>query len=109
MTQQEMRCPKCRGLMVSYERSGVVVDQCQDCRGIFLDRGELERLTEAESAYYRAQAAPPPAAPPPPGPAPAPGSSTGIDAADVMKAVVKMAGSSGSKKSGKGFLSQFLG
>ena len=104
MTQQEMRCPKCRGLMVSYERSGVVVDQCQECRGIFLDRGELERLTEAESAYYRAQAAPPP-----PGPAPAPASSTGIDAADVMKAVVKMAGSSGSKKSGKGFLSQFLG
>ena len=104
MTQQEMRCPKCRGLMVSDERSGVVVDQCQECRGIFLDRGELERLTEAESAYYRAQAAPPP-----PGPAPAPASSTGIDAADVMKAVVKMAGSSGSKKSGKGFLSQFLG
>jgi uncharacterized protein len=49
----EMVCPKCRGVMGSYERNGVVVDQCQDCRGIFLDRGELERLVEAESAYHR--------------------------------------------------------
>jgi len=48
-----MVCPKCRGVMSSYERNGVVVDQCQDCRGIFLDRGELERLVEAESAYHR--------------------------------------------------------
>jgi uncharacterized protein len=48
-----MVCPKCRGEMTSYERNGVVVDQCQDCRGIFLDRGELERLVEAESAYHR--------------------------------------------------------
>jgi uncharacterized protein len=49
----DMVCPKCRGAMTSYERNGVVVDQCQDCRGIFLDRGELERLVEAESAYHR--------------------------------------------------------
>lgn len=39
-------CPKCRGAMTSYERSGVVVDQCTECRGIFLDRGELERLLD---------------------------------------------------------------
>jgi uncharacterized protein len=49
----EMVCPKCRGTMSSYERNGVVVDQCQDCRGIFLDRGELERLVDAEGAYHR--------------------------------------------------------
>ena len=30
----------------SYERSGVVIDQCGECRGIFLDRGELEKLFE---------------------------------------------------------------
>jgi len=48
-----MVCPKCRGVMSSYERNGVVVDQCQDCRGIFLDRGELERLVEAEGVYHR--------------------------------------------------------
>ena len=49
-------CPKCRGEMRAYERSGVTVDQCTECRGIFLDRGELERLVDAESAY--ADAAP---------------------------------------------------
>lgn len=32
--------------MSSYERSGVVVDQCTECRGLFLDRGELERLLD---------------------------------------------------------------
>ena len=38
--------------MRSYERSGLQVDQCSDCRGIFLDRGELEKLVDAEGAYY---------------------------------------------------------
>ncbi|WP_238384885.1 TFIIB-type zinc ribbon-containing protein [Segeticoccus rhizosphaerae] len=50
MTNQ-MTCPKCRGTMTSYERNGVHVDQCQDCRGLFLDRGELERLVDAEAAF----------------------------------------------------------
>ncbi len=38
--------------MRTYERNGVTVDQCSDCRGVFLDRGELERLVDAEGAYY---------------------------------------------------------
>jgi Zn-finger nucleic acid-binding protein len=49
--------------MRSYERNEVHVDQCTGCGGLFLDRGELERLVTAESAYYGApaggQAAPP--------------------------------------------------
>lgn len=45
-----MRCPKCAAEMVTYERSGIHVDQCRECRGIFLDRGELERMVDAESA-----------------------------------------------------------
>jgi uncharacterized protein len=48
----ELVCPKCHSPMRSYERSGLTVDQCTGCRGIFLDRGELERLVDAESAYY---------------------------------------------------------
>lgn len=58
----QMTCPKCHGQMRQYERNGVTVDQCTDCRGIFLDRGELERLTAAETAWHgsRQQAAPPP-------------------------------------------------
>ncbi len=47
-----MTCPKCQGAMRSYERNGVTVDQCTECRGIFLDRGELERLIDAEGAHY---------------------------------------------------------
>ena len=43
--------------MRSYERSGITVDQCSECRGIFLDRGELERLVDAENSHY---SAPPP-------------------------------------------------
>jgi hypothetical protein len=49
--------------MTSYERNGVTVDQCADCRGLFLDRGELEHLLEAEKAWGGTQA--PVAAPQP--------------------------------------------
>lgn len=48
-----MTCPKCQGSMRSYERNQVTVDQCIDCRGIFLDRGELERLVDAELSFSR--------------------------------------------------------
>jgi uncharacterized protein len=54
----ELVCPKCQGLMRTYERSGVTVDQCGDCRGIFLDRGELERLVDAEQGWQRSHSAP---------------------------------------------------
>jgi uncharacterized protein len=47
-----LTCPKCQGTMRSYERNGVTVDQCSECRGVFLDRGELERLIDQESSYY---------------------------------------------------------
>lgn len=47
--------------MRTYERSGVTVDQCEQCHGLFLDRGELERIAAAEMAYnaQQAQQAPP--------------------------------------------------
>jgi Zn-finger nucleic acid-binding protein len=50
-----MICPKCGADLRSYERNGVTIDQCTGCRGIFLDRGELERLLDAEGAFYAAQ------------------------------------------------------
>jgi Zn-finger nucleic acid-binding protein len=70
-----MTCPKCHGSMRTYERSNVHVDQCTECRGIFLDRGELEHLIDGEQrwaagapAVAPAPASPqsPPQAPPPP-------------------------------------------
>jgi Zn-finger nucleic acid-binding protein len=47
----DLTCPKCQSPMRSYERNGVTVDQCTGCRGVFLDRGELERLVDAEGAF----------------------------------------------------------
>ena len=52
-------CPKCEGEMRNYERNGIVIDQCRECRGVFLDRGELERMIDAEGAFQ--QSAPGPA------------------------------------------------
>lgn len=54
--------------MRQYERSGVTVDQCTECRGIFLDRGELDRLIDVEDAWHRGSAPPVAASPPQPPP-----------------------------------------
>lgn len=62
----ELTCPKCHGAMRTYERNRVHIEQCTECRGIFLDRGELEQLMAAEAAWQAAPAAPPTAPPPPP-------------------------------------------
>ncbi|WP_329083365.1 MULTISPECIES: TFIIB-type zinc ribbon-containing protein [unclassified Streptosporangium] len=61
-----MQCPKCRGAMRTYERNGVHIDQCESCRGIFLDYGELETLTRMESQWSQQSHAAPPPPPPPP-------------------------------------------
>ena len=45
-------CPKCQGAMWTYARGGIVVELCEDCRGIFLDQGELERLIDAEGGGW---------------------------------------------------------
>jgi Zn-finger nucleic acid-binding protein len=45
--------------MRSYERNGIVIDQCAECRGVFLDRGELEKLIDAESREAATAPAPP--------------------------------------------------
>lgn len=49
-----MRCPNCGNRMRSHERSGATVEECTGCRGVYLDRGELERLIDAEAGFYAA-------------------------------------------------------
>jgi uncharacterized protein len=40
-----MLCPRCnKNTLQEREKDGVTIDICQECRGIWLDRGELERL-----------------------------------------------------------------
>ncbi|MFB9687190.1 zf-TFIIB domain-containing protein [Amycolatopsis plumensis] len=51
-------CPKCQNQMRTVDKNGIHIDQCDGCRGIFLDRGELEAIVGAESSYYGQQ--PPP-------------------------------------------------
>ena len=60
-------CPKCQNTMRTVDRQGIHIDQCDSCRGIFLDRGELESILSAEQRYSAAAAPPPPyqGAPPP--------------------------------------------
>lgn len=48
----QLSCPKCAGEMATYERSGITLDQCRECRGFFLDRGELEKLIDAEGGAW---------------------------------------------------------
>ncbi len=46
-----MDCPKCDAEMVTSDRNGIMIEECGRCRGVYLDRGELELLIDAESQY----------------------------------------------------------
>jgi Zn-finger nucleic acid-binding protein len=52
-----MLCPSCKtARLVMSERSGVEIDYCPDCRGVWLDRGELDKIIERMSAAQASQA-----------------------------------------------------
>lgn len=40
-----LMCPVCQGPMREINRDGVHIDTCTRCRGVWLDRGELEKLS----------------------------------------------------------------
>src|SRR5687768_10642519 len=48
-----MFCPSCQNTLRERERDGVMLDICPGCGGVWLDRGELEKLTRYERGYYR--------------------------------------------------------
>ena len=56
-----MKCPIDGNALVIAERSGVEIDYCPQCRGVWLDRGELDKIIE-RSAAYTAPPPPPPSA-----------------------------------------------
>lgn len=41
-----MNCPNCKVSLVMSERQGIEIDYCPQCRGIWLDRGELDKIIE---------------------------------------------------------------
>lgn len=57
-----MQCPIDGAQLVMTERAGVEIDYCPQCRGVWLDRGELDKIIE-RSAAPEAPAAPRQAAP----------------------------------------------
>ena len=45
-----MKCPNDSATLVMSERAGVEIDYCPDCRGVWLDRGELDKILERAEA-----------------------------------------------------------
>lgn len=61
-----MKCPTCDVALLMTDRQGIEIDYCPQCRGVWLDRGELDKIIERSGDAPAAQAsAPPPVAPPP--------------------------------------------
>ena len=58
-----MLCPVCKVTLTMADRQGVEIDYCPQCRGVWLDRGELDKIIERSAAEM---------APPPPQSAPEP-------------------------------------
>ncbi|TAL36246.1 MAG: recombination protein RecR [Phenylobacterium sp.] len=63
--EQGLICPACRVDLVMTDRQGIEIDYCPKCRGVWLDRGELDKIIE-RSAAYEAGSPLPQAAPEPP-------------------------------------------
>ncbi len=46
-----MKCPVDSTLLVIAERQGIEIDHCPACRGVWLDRGELDKLIERTADF----------------------------------------------------------
>ena len=55
-----MKCPIDGADLVMTDRSGVEIDYCPKCRGVWLDRGELDKIIERSAPQAAPQAAPQP-------------------------------------------------
>ncbi|MFQ3610426.1 MAG: zf-TFIIB domain-containing protein [Fimbriimonadales bacterium] len=61
-----MKCPVCQVELKIADRLGIEIDYCPNCRGVWLDRGELDKIIER--VYQEPASSPPPparGAPPP--------------------------------------------
>ena len=66
-----MECPVCKNVqLLMSDRQGIEIDYCPNCRGVWLDRGELDKIIERSMGQ-------PAAAPQPAAAAPAPGTGWG--------------------------------
>lgn len=61
-----MKCPVDSIDLIMSERSGVEIDYCPQCRGVWLDRGELDKILDRAAETMGPAVPPPPPAPPAP-------------------------------------------
>ncbi len=47
-----MPCPVCNVALVMSDRQGIEIDYCPQCRGVWLDRGELDKIIERSAAEF---------------------------------------------------------
>jgi uncharacterized protein len=47
-----MKCPNCNETLLMSDKNGIEIDYCPSCRGIWLDRGELDKIIERSGAHY---------------------------------------------------------
>lgn len=60
-----MQCPVCKTVnLVMSERQGIEIDYCPQCRGVWLDRGELDKIIERSASLEPAAQRPASSAPP---------------------------------------------
>ena len=45
-----MKCPIDNALLVMSDKQGIEIDYCPECRGVWLDRGELDKIIERSQA-----------------------------------------------------------
>lgn len=48
-----MTCPRCDAQLLMTDRQGVEIDYCPSCRGVWLDRGELDKIIERSAMFER--------------------------------------------------------
>lgn len=54
----DLRCPVCQNAFREVLREGILIDVCTQCRGVWLDRGELDKLLELARGGDEAAPAP---------------------------------------------------
>lgn len=47
-----MKCPNCQTTLLISDKKGVEIDYCPECRGVWLDRGELDKIIERSAEHY---------------------------------------------------------
>lgn len=50
-----MKCPNCEVTLVMTDRQGIEIDYCPKCRGVWLDKGELDKIIERSASVQTSQ------------------------------------------------------